>query len=242
LTAAVTMLRAALLLATAAVLGSAHADPPATVVRAEGEAIVFQGRIDEPSVREFLRLADDRSLHLLVIRSAGGLVGAALDMAEAVRARGLDVEVDQFCLSSCANYVFPAARRKWLSGPATVGWHGDMEHVLYRAQRGDEHWSEEALAQARALAVREDAFFRSIGVDGFVCWFGKIAPYEVEGFYTLSVADMAGFGIRDVSVRDPDAPPVSPDLERIAVDWTTLESLRPAVQLQLQQARGAGVQ
>jgi hypothetical protein len=231
------MLRGALLLATAVVSGGAHADAPSTVVRAEGDAIVFQGRIDEPSAREFLRLAGDPSVHVLVIRSAGGFVGAALDMAEAVHARGLDVEVDQFCLSSCANYVFPAGRRKWLSGPAVVGWHGDMAHVLYRARRGDEHWSEELMAQARALAAREDAFFRSIGVDGFVCWFGKIAPYDVEGFYTLSVADMAGFGIHDVSVRDPEAPPVSPDLERIAVDWTALESGRPAVPLQ--EARGA---
>jgi hypothetical protein len=221
-------------------LGSAHADAPSTVVRAEGDAIVFQGRIDAPSVHEFLRLADDPSMHRLVIRSPGGLVGPALDMAEAVHARGLDVEVDQSCLSSCANYVFPAGRRKSLSGPAAVGWHGDMAHVLYQAQRGDEHWSEEQLAQARVLAAREDAFFRSIGVDGFVCWFGKIAPYEVEDFYTLSVADMAGFGIRDVRVRDPGAPPASPDIERIAVDWPMLEAGRPA--LELQQVRGPGVQ
>ena len=220
------LLLAALALPCAAVLAQA---PPSTSVRVEADAVVFDGRIDEPSVREFLRLAQDPAIHRLVIRSPGGLVAPALDMADAVVAHGLDVDVDQACLSSCANYVFPAGRRKSLSGPGAVGWHGNMAHVLYRAQQGEEHWSDGLLAQARALARREDAFFRRIGVDGFVCWFGKIVPYDVDAFYTLSVADMAGFGIRDVSVRDVAVPA---GIERIVVDWSTLEAVRPAVQLQ----------
>ena len=87
------------------------------------------------------------------------------------------------------------------------------------------------MAQARELARREDAFFRRIAVDGFVCWFGKIPPYQASDFYTLTPADMAGFGIRDVSVRDPAAPP-SGDIRLIAVDWGTLEAGRPSVRLQ----------
>ena len=227
------LLRGILLAALATLCAAARAEAPSsTAVRVDGDAVVFQGSIDEPSVREFLRLVEDPAIHRLVIRSPGGLVGPALDMAEAVVARGLDVDVDQACLSSCANYVFPAGRHKTLSGPAAVGWHGDMAHVLYRAQQGEEHWSDELMAQARVLARREDAFFRRIGVDGFVCWFGKIAPYDVDAFYTLSIADMAGFGIRDVSVREPEASPAAGAIERITVDWTTLEAVRPAVQLQ----------
>jgi hypothetical protein len=197
-------------------------------VRQEGDAIVFSGRIDQASVREFLRLLPDPSVRRLVIRSPGGLVAPALDMAEALFERGLDVEVDQSCLSSCANYVFPAGRNKVLPGPFAVGWHGNMAHVLYRAARGEEQWSEEQMAQARLLARRETAFYARIGVDGFVCWFGKLAPYDVDEFYSLSVADMAGFGIHDVTVRKPVAPPPSPDVRSIAVDWSALEGVRPA--------------
>ena len=211
---------------------AAHAQPgPSTTVRREGDAVVFRGRIDTPAVREFLRLSEDPAVLRLVIRSPGGLVDAALDMAEAVHDRGLDVEVDTACLSSCANYVFPAGRRKLLSGPAAVAWHGNMAHVLYRAQRGEEQWSEAQLAQARALARREDAFYRRIGVDGFVCWFGKIPPYAVPDFYALSPRDMARFGIGEVSVRHPDAP-LPADVRMLAVDPAVAVQERPVVRLE----------
>ena len=204
--------------------GGAHAQ---AIVRQRGDAIVFSGRIDQASVREFLLLLPGPSVRRLVIRSQGGLVEPALDMAEALFGRGLDVEVDQSCLSSCANYVFPAGRHKLLSGPFAVGWHGNMAHVLYREARGDEHWSEPMMASARVLARREAAFYARIGVDGFVCWFGKLPPYGVPDFYALSVTDMAGFGIRDVTVRAPVGAPPSPDVRSIAVDWGTLERIRP---------------
>jgi hypothetical protein len=87
------------------------------------------------------------------------------------------------------------------------------------------------MASARVLARREEAFYAQIGVDGFVCWFGKLPPYDVGEFYALSAADMAGFGVRDVTVRDPLGPPPSPDVRSIAVDWSTLQQIRPAVHL-----------
>ena len=215
-------------LASLCLLAAAHGQ---TTVRREGDAVVFRGSIDREGAREFLRLSADPAVLRLVIRSQGGLVDAALDMAEAVHDRGLDVEVDGACLSSCANYVFPAGRRKLLSGPGAVGWHGNMAHVLYRAQRGEGQWSEELMAQARTLARREQDFFGRIGVDGFVCWFGKIQPYAEADFYALSPQDMGRFGIRDVAVRDP-AQPASPEVRMLAVDPAVLERDRPVVRLQ----------
>jgi hypothetical protein len=216
-----------------AAAGAVAAQPNGSAsVRQSGDAIVFDGRIDAASAQAFQRLLEqDPAIRRLVIHSLGGLVAPALDVGEAVFRRGLDVEVDRACLSSCANYVFPAGRHKLLSGPAAVGWHGNMAHVLYRAQHGEEHWSDADLAQARALARREEAFYRRIGVDGFVCWFGKIPPYDVDEFYTLSPEDMARFGIRDVTVR-ADAPTgPEADVRTIAVDAGTLEAIRPAVPL-----------
>jgi len=93
----------------------------------------------------------------LVITSGGGLVDAALDLAEAVHARHLDVEVPSTCLSSCANYVFPAGRRKLLARPGAVRWHGTMAHVLYLQVSGQDHWSDVEIGQARELARREQA-------------------------------------------------------------------------------------
>ena len=200
------------------------AQQPASVQRT-ADALVFEGRIDAISAARFLQLLAVPGVRRVVITSPGGLVDAALDMAEAIHARGLALEVPTACLSSCANYVFPAARRKLLGRPGAVGWHGNMAHVLYLQDSGQASWPPPVLAQARALARREAGFYRRIGVDGFVAWFGKLAPYAVDEFYTLAPADMARFGIADVTLATatPDT-----DVRLLAVDWPALEALRPA--------------
>ena len=200
-----------------ALVAPVHAQPapPATVER-EGEAIVFRGRIDAASASRFLDLLREPAVTRLVITSHGGLVDAALDMAEAIADRGLDVEVPQACLSSCANYVFPAGRKKRLGHARAVGWHGNMAHVLHLHDTGQGSWTEPQMQEARRLAAREQAFFQRIGVDGFVCWFGKIAPHDVDEFYALTTKDMARFGIRDVTVGNGAAPAGAPEL--IALD------------------------
>ena len=96
------------LLAFAIVFAALAGVPPAAraqaaTVRQSGDAIVFEGRIDAASVDAFLRLARDPQVRRLVITSPGGLVAPALDMGEAIHARGLDVDVPTACLSSCAN-------------------------------------------------------------------------------------------------------------------------------------------
>jgi hypothetical protein len=143
-----------------------------------------------------------------------------------VREHGLDIEVPRTCLSSCANYVFPAARHKLLGHPRAVGWHGNMAHVLYLHRTGQQTWSEALVQDARQLARDESALFRRLGVDGFVCWFGKIAPYDVDEFYALSPGDMARFGIGDVAVGTGEPGPDAPTL--LTVDWSRLEADRRA--------------
>jgi len=223
----------ALLLALALAGGAARAQSPASAsVRQVGDAVVFRGRIDGPSVAAFLQLLQDPRVTRLVITSVGGLVAPALDMAEALHARGIDVEIPEACFSSCANYIFPAGRHKLLGRSDAVGWHGNMAHVLYRQQTGQERWSEAVMADARRLARREAAFFRRIGVDGFVCWFAKIPPYDEAQFYTLSMEDMARFGIHEVSVNyGPVRAAPAGDVRPVAVDWTALEAARPVLRL-----------
>lgn len=223
-------IRFAAVLLMLALAGGARAQP--TIVRLEGDAIVFSGRIDSRAVADFLALARDPQVARLVITSAGGLVSPALDMAEAVHQRGLAVEVPETCLSSCANYVFPAGRRKVLGWPGAVGWHGNITHVLHLHRSGRGRWSEQEIASARVLAQREAQFFRRIGVDGFVCWFGKIAPYHVQGSYWLSPRDMARFGIRDVTVREIAPRSQHRDRRPVVVDWMLLQATRPAAAVQ----------
>lgn len=89
-----------------------------------------------------------------------------------------------------------------------------------------------AAAQARELAQREAAFYARIGVDGFVCWFGKIPPYDVDAFYALAPADLERFGIGDVPVRGAvDAAEARADVRMLQVDFARLQRDRPVVDL-----------
>jgi hypothetical protein len=220
------------LLAAALLLRAACAAQPApgAGVHRGGDAIVFEGRIDFASAGRFLQLLDEPGVTRVVITSPGGLVAPALDMAQAIHRRGLALEVPSACLSSCANYLFPAARRKVLGRADAVGWHGNMTHVLWLQQTGQASWSPEELAQARLLARREADFYRELGIDGYVAWFGKLPPYGVDEFYYLAPGDLARFGIREVTVSASAAPP-DPALRLLTVDWRTLEAQRPAVRL-----------
>lgn len=207
----------------------AQAQQPPTRVEVAGDAVVFDGRIDARAAQRFAELARDPAIKRVVITSRGGLVASALDMADAIRDRQLDVEVPVACWSSCANYVFPAGINKRLGHARAIGWHGNMTHVLWLDEHGKgQPWDAAMMSQAKDLARREAIFFRRIGVDGYVCWFGKLPPYEAPEFYTLRVADMARFGIANVTVSDAakddaDAP------DMLDVDWQRLAVDRPAV-------------
>ncbi len=223
----------ALLLAAAGPAGAQPQGPPATVVEAVDDAVVFRGRIDARSAAQFMELLRDPKITRLVISSGGGSVSAALDMALAVHERRLDVDVPRVCHSSCANYIFPAGRRKTVGRPGAVAWHGNITHALYLHQAGKETLDQQPLDSARELAAREARFYRRIGVDGFVAWFAKIEPYNVDDFYTLSAQDMERFGIRDVTVpAAPDGAPDQDGVRMVRVEWSRLEADRPAVRLE----------
>lgn len=201
----------------------------ATRVLRAGDAILFQGRINGRAAETFLGLLAD-GIQRLVITSEGGAVGPALDIATAVHQRGLDVEVPSTCFSSCANYIFPAGRRKIAARHGVVAWHGNMAHVLYLDRSGQGRWHSEEMVSARQLAAREAEFYRRIGVDGFVAWFGKIAPYEIAEFYWLSVQDMARFGITGVEVIDAQVPADTGEVRRLVVEPAVLERQRLEIQ------------
>ena len=224
------------LLALSLFAGALHAQ--ATRVVREGAAVVFTGRIDAASVALARDLLQQTGVTRLVITSGGGLVDPALDLAEAVHARELDVEVPTACMSSCANYVVPAARRKLLGRPGAVAWHGTMAHVMYLHATGQGTWTDAEIADARRLATREAAFYARIGVDGFVGWFAKLPPYAIDEFYALSPEDMARFGIGDVTLREPTAPITNPLVELVKVDWAALQSLRGSVRIDPTQLSG----
>jgi len=86
---------------------------------------VLQGRImagDDKVLRDALTDHVDT----IVVNSGGGDVIPALKMAALIRARNLRVAVDGACVSSCADYLFIAARRQVVLTHSVVLWHGGV--------------------------------------------------------------------------------------------------------------------
>jgi len=140
---------------------------------------------------------------VLVISSEGGSVTPGLDLGDWVYDKGLVVIVEGVCASSCANYVFTAARQKGLKKDSVLIWHGsslqkDVDE-LYR--QGD--------SNVVAWRQREVSFFKKIDVDHQITIYGlERYPFRVylgsimmanpiEGF-DFSIEDMAKFGVTDV--------------------------------------------
>lgn len=195
---------------------------PARAAAAPEPVALYRGPIDAERNAAFFRDVAGRAVERLRITSSGGSVEAGIALARWVHRNNLDVVVDDHCLSSCANYVFPAGARKVIRPGAVVAWHGSYRHLvetgLWRddvAYRMEAHGEDRATARRRAraeaerLAALEDAFFAEIGVDPRLCWFAKVAPYHVPDYYTLSVDGMARFGVTGVEAPDgypPDDP------------------------------------
>ncbi len=179
--------------------------------RLPGDVAHYQGPISLEENRRFFAAVANRPLRRLVIRSSGGEVEAAIALGTWVFEQQLDLEVTEYCLSSCANYVFPAAIRKRIAPGAVVAWHGNYHHLKSTGlwtddidARRQRHGEDAATARDRARAVMErlvrleQAFFERIGVDQYLCWIGKMPPYNVPDYYFLSRQDMAGFGVSNV--------------------------------------------
>jgi hypothetical protein len=190
--------------------------PPSSPVSAPAGAagnatVEYRGAISTANNAGFFARAAGKEVRHLLIDSGGGDVAAAIELADWVHARQLDITVTGVCLSSCANYVFPAARRKEIRAGAIVAWHGNYQHLAHtglwrddvtlRMQRdGEDEQTATRYVQAQVarLVALERGFFARIGVDERVCWIGKQPPYNVADYYFLSVADMARFGITGV--------------------------------------------
>lgn len=211
--------------------------PPAAepTVKISGQELVFIGPITRASPARLREALAANVVSSIMIDSGGGDVEAALEIGALVRDRRLDVRVRGACLSSCANYIFPSGRKKLIMRGAIVAWHGSSAHLHHQDTKGTGS-SDPVIRQFNADLARKDAeFMRTIGVDPYVSWFGKLPPFNVANFYALTAADMETFGIKDVTAPRNYGPGYLDALPEglrqgivfISADAETVRRLRP---------------
>ena len=148
----------------------------------------------------------------LVVNSKGGDVNAALDIADYLSSSGVSVVVDGFCLSSCANYIFVAGRRKIGLQGSFVGFHGGPAITTKPTYDGPPELRSVALAShdtyIRALLEKQDRLFAKLHVNpGFVYHSPLEIPHDfVAGryFWEYSAAELHDrFGVSDIDALPP---------------------------------------
>jgi hypothetical protein len=57
-------------------------------------------------------------------------------------------------------------------------------------------------AEVDRLVRLEKKFFKLTGIDEYLCWVGKVEPYNIPDYYFLSAKDMQRFGVTRISTPD----------------------------------------
>lgn len=198
------------------------AEPEATAVNVRNGQLEYVGELDAAANRRLFDLYDEQAVKptVLSIRSRGGEVNTGMALGTWVHAHGLTVKVTEFCLSSCANYVFSAAPQKIVSNVAVVGFHGGPGNVdklkfdnktramLDAATPADrKKMLDDIVKTVERDGRNEAAFFQKIGVRADYSSLGQDERYQdftsgADG-WTYTREGFAAFGVRDITVIDP---------------------------------------
>jgi ATP-dependent protease ClpP protease subunit len=158
----------------------------------------------------------------LSIRSPGGPTTHGLALGQWVHDHKLDVKVMEYCMSSCANYVFTAGIHKVVSNFAVIGLHGGLSSASFHFDDATQKMLDamppkerQALidqinASIKTDAVKEQAYLKALGVRADYVTLGQEERYQklyrddpkVLG-WTYSLEDFGRMGVHDISVINP---------------------------------------
>lgn len=221
----------AVLLAGCAATPQTEAEDGVTV-SVDGGTLTYRGPLHTDGVERLFDAAASAAEEprTLVITSTGGDVEAGMALGTWVFEHALDVHVPDYCISSCANYVFTAGKQKVLGPTALVVWHGGTtqeglsggspcEYLDAPGVPCDEKKLRQLLEETLARVQRLEAdFFARIGVAQDITVLGQYPQYDCReratrydyiGWY-YSIGDLEKLGVRDVSVAGGAWTPASP--------------------------------
>ena len=117
-----------ILLSTTIMLSTVYAEPvsePATKIK--NGVLYYEGGLDIDTINTAKTLYKNAKIKptVLEINSIGGDTVDGMYFGRFIHENTLDVRVNELCFSSCANFIFPAGKTKYIGKNAFIGWHGD---------------------------------------------------------------------------------------------------------------------
>lgn len=105
--------------------------------RDNADTISFKGKIESDEFERFTKIMDEK-VRILKVDSGGGETSAALKIGFSLRQHNVEIQVNNWCLSSCANYLFLGAIKRVIA-KGIVGFHGNVQACF-----GGDKWAEQA--------------------------------------------------------------------------------------------------
>ncbi|WP_339938453.1 hypothetical protein [Undibacterium luofuense] len=169
---------------------AARADEPTFSLSKEGQTIVFKGGIDKVS-SEALIAAINEGANRIVITSQGGSMEDALNIAEVMQKHKIVLEVKDYCISACANFLFIAASEKKLLPDAVLGFHGGSTSSSAKKDtiRKAKASKNETVRQVAQMLERTWTFYESVGFDDELIVISGKLTRSVPTVYRVELKD-----------------------------------------------------
>jgi len=97
-------------------------------LNSETNVIKYRGKVNFDNYEALINAYNSAEIKpkWIDIRSTGGSMIAGIQIGHFIHKNKLNIYVNNYCMSSCANYVFVAAKKKRLSPHALVVYHGGV--------------------------------------------------------------------------------------------------------------------
>ncbi|MDP4537923.1 hypothetical protein Q3O60_17205 [Alkalimonas collagenimarina] len=189
--------------------------------------IEYSGSITEAKNDVVFALYDNAPIKpkRLIISSPGGVVEYGIQLGEWIINNLLDVEVGDYCMSSCANYVFLAGNNKILSKHSLLGWHGgllqrlelpftdrtylkDISRLTQQCdlERFKEKYRGKLAFPFGRFHKRECLLMQSTGIDYRIMVFGQYEKHRINayqmGFWSYELDALAALGVTNIILKE----------------------------------------
>lgn len=177
------------------------------------DKILHFGKIDKTTAKKFKNYltSSGNNKKTLFISSQGGDMESALDISDLILSNEIDVNIQDYCLSACANYILPAAHRATIGKDSILGWHGSLQarQIRINGNFTNSHEFAQKNSSFARLQARESAFYKKVNVSEKlpICGLDQIDEKSNPNIlvYYYKSNDLKSFGLRNIYFEDEAA-------------------------------------